>query len=134
MGFLGILEELFPHLKVVGMREGHDDRDENYRHAHAILEAYPDLVGIYNVGGSSDGIARALRERERTDVIFIGHGLTADTRALLIEGTMDVLINSSPDSILAAVQDLLKGEPVATGPRPAITMDVVFRENLPPPE
>lgn len=54
------------------------------------------MIGLYNVGGSSDGIARALRERGRgQDVLFIGHGLTANTRSLLVENTMDVVIMQS---------------------------------------
>tara|TARA_R110002020_G_scaffold113518_39_gene261242 strand:+ start:3667 stop:4758 length:1092 start_codon:yes stop_codon:yes gene_type:complete len=135
VGFLGLVRELFPQLAVVGVREGHDDRDENYRHAVAIIEQTQDLVGIYNVGGSSDGIARALREKNRAgDVIFIGHGLTPDTRARLVDGTMDAVINSNPDAILAAVLGLLaahEGGGDASDTLPVVTMDVIFRENLP---
>ncbi|MFP5405671.1 MAG: LacI family DNA-binding transcriptional regulator [Gammaproteobacteria bacterium] len=136
IGFLGLLEEMYPELRVVGVREGHDDPDENYRHALAILEQNPDLVGIYNVGGSSYGIGKALQQRKRVPgVIFIGHGLTPDTRALLIDGTMDVVINSDPNAILStALQVFQKGRsdgPVATPNIAPVTMDIVFRENLP---
>src|SRR5438132_431630 len=31
MGFLHLFEELFPAIKVVGLREGHDDAERNYR-------------------------------------------------------------------------------------------------------
>lgn len=135
-GFLGLIEEMFPRLKVVGMREGHDDRDENYRHAIALIEQYPDLVGIYNVGGSSDGIARALREKGKAgDIVFIGHGLTADTRRLLIEGAMDAVINSDPDTVLSttlgALRDLTSGEALRAVSLPPVKMDVILRENLP---
>lgn len=135
-GFLALIEEMFPHLRVVGMHEGHDDRDQNYRLTCSLLERNPDLVGIYNVGGSSDGIGRALREtRGGGRVVFIGHGLTADTRRLLVEGTMDAVINSDPDAILAAALDWLSRrhlgeEPAAIRPRP-IKMDIILRESLP---
>ncbi len=134
MGFLGLLEEAFPQLRVVGMREGHDDRDENHRLALALIEQNPDLVGIYNVGGSSDGIARALRERGRSgDVVFIGHGLTPDTRRLLIDGAMDAVINSDPDALLAQVLRTFTGlqRNAAVPVVPAMKMDVIFRENIP---
>jgi LacI family transcriptional regulator len=133
MGFLGLLEEEYPNLRIIGVREGHDDRDENHRLTLSLLEQNPDLVGIYNVGGSSDGVARALREKERyQDVVFIGHGLTADTRKLLIEGAMDAVINSDPDQIIESVLRLFEHLP---GPRdPGATflkMETIFRENIP---
>jgi len=137
MGFLGLLEELHPGLKVVGMREGHDDRDENYRLTLSLLEQNHDLVGIYNVGGSSDGIGRALREKGRSgEVIFIGHGLTADTRRLLIDGTMDAVINSDPDVMMTTTlrlfNDLQRGDISNPSMLPPVKMDIVFRENIPP--
>jgi LacI family transcriptional regulator len=137
MGFLGLIEEAHPDLRVIGMREGHDDRNENYRHTLSLMEQNPDLVGIYNVGGSSDGIARALRERNKAgQIVFIGHGLTHDTRNLLIEGTMDAVINSDPDAIIreALAQFSLTPEELSgqrAGHRP-FKMDLILRENLPP--
>ena len=87
MGFLHVFEELFPAIKVVGLREGHDDADRNYRQTRMLLGQHPDLAGIYNIGGAADGVARALKEMNRArDVVFIGHGLTSDTRSLLIDG------------------------------------------------
>jgi LacI family transcriptional regulator len=94
------MTESYPHIPVVGVREGYDNRDENYRHTLTLLAEQPDMIDLYNVGGSSDGIVRALRERGRDqDVLFIGHGLTADTRTLFVEDTMDVVITQSPQFI-----------------------------------
>lgn len=137
MGFLGLLEEKHPGLTVIGMREGHDDRNENYRHTLSLMEQNPDLVGIYNVGGSSDGIARALRERNKAgNIVFIGHGLTADTRRLLIEGTMDAVINSDPDAIITETLAQFSRAPEELagrgGERRPFKMDLILRENLPP--
>jgi LacI family transcriptional regulator len=129
MGFQSLMEEMFPRLQPVGVREGHDDRDENYRHALSILDQHPGLVGIYNAGGSSDGIARALRERGRSDTIFIGHGLSPDTRRLLLNGTMDAVINSDPGSLVATAIEACR--PCSTGSIHTIKMDIFLRENLP---
>jgi LacI family transcriptional regulator len=136
MGFLGLIEEAHPELKLVGMREGHDDRSENYRHAMALLEEHADLVGIYNVGGSSDGIARALREKGKAgQVVFIGHGLTPDTRQFLIEGTMDAVINLDPDTVIHHALAQFARAPATSGdvkaPLPPLTMELIFRENIP---
>lgn len=50
-------------------------------------------------GGAScllSGVAHALREHHRgRDVVFVGHGLTPDTRRFLLEDIMDVVITQS---------------------------------------
>ncbi|WP_244935062.1 LacI family DNA-binding transcriptional regulator [Acuticoccus sediminis] len=127
-GFLSILDEMFAHLKVVGMREGHDDAAENYRHTLALLDQVPDLVGIYNVGGSSGGITRALRERGRESVVFVGHGLTPDTRRALLEGTMDAVFDLDPNDLIDRAIACLSGQVARSRP---MKLDVYFRENLP---
>ena len=126
VGFLGFIER-FPHLSVIATREGHDDRGENYHHARSLLEKHADIRGIYNVGGSSDGIGRALVESGRAaDVSFIGHGLTPDTRALLANGVMDAVISQSPDILFETAIDAAFGKPI-----PAVPMDIYVSENLP---
>lgn len=127
-GFLSILEEMFPDKRVVGMREGHDDAAENYRHTQTLLEQCPDLVGIYNVGGSSGGITRALVEAGRQDIVFIGHGLTPDTRKALIDGTMDAVFDLDPDTLIDRSIARLRGE---DSTRQSLKLDIFFRENLP---
>lgn len=87
MGFLHLFEDLFPQIQVVGLREGHDEEARNYRQTKTLLAQHPDLAGIYNIGGGPEGIARALKASGRQhEVVFVGHGLTPDTRSLLIEG------------------------------------------------
>lgn len=135
MGFLSLMAESFPNLSVVGLREGHDNRDENYHHTTKLLSEHPDLIGIYNVGGSSDGIVRALREGRRDrHILFIGHGLTADTRAFLVEDLMDVVITQSPQIIVQNTVQIFTNirnghEPLAGVPH--LIMEVVVKENLP---
>lgn len=127
-GFLSLIDEMFRGLRVVDMREGHDDASENYRLALDLLDQVPDLVGIYNVGGSSSGIARALRDRHRESVIFIGHGLTADTRRALLEGTMDAVFDQDPDTLIDNALHILAGRAPRLRP---LKLDIYLRENLP---
>ncbi len=127
-GFLSLIDEMFPGLTLVGLREGHDDAGENYRHTLALLDQQPDLLGIYNVGGSSGGITRALRERGREDVVFVGHGLTADTRRALLDGTMDAVFDQDPDVLLDRALLGLTGQEAQPAP---LKLDIYFRENLP---
>lgn len=127
-GFLSLLDEMFPRLKIVGLREGHDDAAENYRHASELFAQVPDLVGIYNVGGSSGGITRAMREQARESVVFIGHGLTPDTRRALLDGTMDAVFDQDPDTLIERAIKCLTDPPER--PRP-LKLEIYFRENLP---
>jgi LacI family transcriptional regulator len=67
-------------------------------------------------------------------VVFIGHGLTPDTRALLIDGTLDAVITHTPQSVIGnAVRifvNLRDGRDVMGGVDP-LRMSIVLRENLP---
>ncbi len=135
MGFLHLFEEMFPAIKVVGLREGHDDPDKNYRQTRMLLSQHPDLAGIYNIGGAADGVARALKEAKRErDVVFVGHGLTPDTRALLIDGTMDAVITQNPlDAVtncIAIFNNLRAGRDAMAGVEHTRS-EIIFRENIP---
>ena len=134
-GFLHLFEEQFPRVEVVRVREGLDEVEINYQQARALLEQHRDLAGIYNIGGGAEGIGRALKEaRLEHKIVFIGHGLTPDTRALLIDGTMDAVITQNPlGAVINCVRifaNLRDGHETLTGvetPR----SQVIFRENLP---
>lgn len=135
MGFRHILAEAFPHLDVIGIREGLDDPASNYQLARGMLEQHRDIVGIYNVGGASEGIARALAEAKLGHhVVFIGHGLTSETRTLLVDGTLDAIINVTPQSLMRnAVRifcNLREARTPMAGLEP-VPIGIVVAENLP---
>jgi len=134
MGFRHILAEEFPHLRIVELREVKDDTQRSYAEATALLEAYDDIGGIYNIGAGNRGIAQALEERGRSgDVVFVGHELTEYTRRFLLSGTMDAVIDQNPrveardaiDRLLAAA----RGEDQPNLPQ--IRIQAIFRENIP---
>ncbi|RDJ19959.1 LacI family DNA-binding transcriptional regulator [Bosea caraganae] len=135
MGFLHLFQELFPAIEVVGLREGHDEEARNYRQTKMLLAQHPDLAGIYNIGGGPEGIARALKEAGRqNEVVFVGHGLTAETRALLVEGAMDAVITQNPQATLmdciSIFANLRAGRPASQGVERPRT-EIFLRENLP---
>ena len=135
MGFIGLMREAFPQLQVVGVREGGDDAQTNYRQACALLRQHPDLVGLYNIGGGAEGVGRALQERRGGErVVFVAHGLTPDTRALLIDGTLDAVLNQHPQTmILNTVRiftNLRDGRSASAGVEP-MRISIVLRESLP---
>ena len=135
MGFRRVLAEDFPDIEVLSPRETHDDSDQSFGAAEALLRDRPDLVGIYNVGGGTRGIGRALEAAGRARaVVFVGHELTVHTRRFLVSGTMDAVLDQDPvaeanlaiDSLLRAARDGLRTVAVPTIPTQAI-----FRENIP---
>lgn len=65
--------------------------------------------------------------------MFVAHGLTPETRALLTDGTLDVLINQDPQTmILDCVRiftNLRDGRAATAGVEP-VRINLVMRENL----
>ena len=134
-GFLHLFQEQFPAVEVVGLREGHDDAAKNHAQTKVLLEQHPDLAAIYNIGGASDGVARALKEAGlASKVVFIGHGLTPDTRALLIDGCMDAVITQSPQTAMMSCVRIFANLRDQREPMSGVEVarsQVIFRENLP---
>lgn len=135
IGFRALMGERFPHLAVVRLQEGHDDAGENYRAARQMLAQHPNLAGIYNIGGASAGIARAIREMvPLRRVIFVGHALSPDTRVMLAEGLMDFALTQSPEkTVLNAIRiftNIREGRKPEQGVE-RLTIDLVTGENIP---
>jgi LacI family transcriptional regulator len=135
IGFLHLVEAQFPQLQVLGLREGQDESTRNYAQTRLLLEQHPDLAGIYSCGGGTDGIARAIHEtRHERKILFIGHGLTPDTRALLIDGTLDALISQPPRALIANCIKVFCNVREKKDPLDRIQpiqFSIVLRENLP---
>ncbi len=133
MGFRHILVEEFPNLRIVELLEMLDDRDKAYAEASKLLDRHPDLAAIYNIGAGNPGIARALKERGREhSVIFIGHEVTEATKELLLDETMDAVIDQNPRvearEALNILSRLVRGEPFDYHPP---RLQVIFKENIP---
>ncbi|MEP0323675.1 LacI family DNA-binding transcriptional regulator [Bauldia litoralis] len=134
MGFRHILAEEYPHLKVVELREVRDDSRRAHGEAAALLAAYRNLSGIYNIGGGNRGIGQALEEAGRArDVVFVCHELTEYTRRFLIGGIVDAVIDQNPRIEARDAVDWLtqaaRGRPEPT--LPPIRTQVIFKENIP---
>jgi LacI family transcriptional regulator len=134
-GFNQVLATEFADLKVLPVVEGHDEDDRSERVMTQLLRAHPDIVGLYNVGAGTSGVARALTDAGRAaEVSFVGHDVTELTRRLLLSGVMDAAISQNPGhEARAAVRVLLalaRGEPILSE-QETIRIDIVMRDNLP---
>ena len=98
MGFRHMLAEEFPNLEIVELREMRDDRERAYAEAvgaarppSAILPA--STISAPAITGIAPGAAGA-----RAGAIggLLGHELTEGTKRLLLDGTMDAVIDQNP--------------------------------------
>jgi LacI family transcriptional regulator, galactose operon repressor len=134
MGFRDAIHEQFDNLETVDRFEDKDDYQQAHEQTNIILDRFPDLVGIYNIGGGSRGIGMALKERGRSDVVFIGHELTRFTRQFLIDGIMDAAINQDVShEATAAFQHLLgfHGRSMQSPRLGQPRIEIFLRENMP---
>ena len=135
IGISRVIASDFPGLELMLPVEGRDEDATNQALTTKLVKDVPDLVGIYNIGAGTSGIATALVETGRAgDVVFVGHDLTTHTRRFLLTGVMDAVISQNPGrearSALRILQALTRKEPISTG-QETIGIDIVIRENLP---
>jgi LacI family transcriptional regulator len=133
MGFRHILAEDCPQLQIVEQLEMMDDPDQAFEITIELLARHSDLSAIYNVGAGNSGIAKALKVLDlRRHVLLIGHDATEDTRELLLDGTLDAVIDQNPRVEAREALNALEG--AITGKyfeNHAPRLQVIFRENLP---
>jgi len=132
IGFRACLRQDFPHIGEGIVCNGQDDIEGNYQAVSRALAERDDIIGIYNVGGGHQGVARALKDAGVSqEIVFIGHHLTSRTKAYLLDGTMDIVIHLNvrliaEQTVEALVAHLEKRDYV---PAPLLT-GVITRENI----
>jgi LacI family transcriptional regulator, galactose operon repressor len=134
-GFNQVMASEFPRLDVLPVLEGRDDDLRSEQVLAQLLRDHSDIVGLYNVGAGTQGVAKALSDAGREkQVVFVGHDVTVLTRRLLLQGVMDAAISQNPGhEARAAVRVLLalaRGEPILRE-QEKIRIDIVMRDNLP---
>jgi LacI family transcriptional regulator len=132
MGFRSILAQDFPLLKIVEIIPVSEDRDRAYEAAKRLLES-KSVRGIYNIGSGNQGIGRALRETKHgREIVFIGHDLTDATRMMLLDRTMDAVIDQNPRvEAREAIKLLVSAVRGSKEPEYLPRLQVIFRENIP---
>jgi LacI family transcriptional regulator len=134
-GFQQVIASDYRGLTVLPAVEGRDESDICREVTARLLTKYPDLVGIYNVGAGTRGVADALEASGRAqDVIFIGHELTQHSRRFLLRGVMDVVINQDAGHEARSAGRILLARclnlPILAD-QERIRIDIFVRDNLP---
>jgi LacI family transcriptional regulator len=133
-GFHQVLSSEYPDLVALPAVEGRDDSERTRAVTEALLARRPDLVGIYNVGAGNRGIAAALKQSGRDDIVWIAHELTVYSRRLLLHGVIEAIISQDPGhEARSAARVLLAhcwGDPILSD-QERIRIDIFLRDNLP---
>jgi LacI family transcriptional regulator len=134
-GFNQVVASEYQQLNVLPIVEGRDDDLRSEQLTTKLLRDHPEIVGLYNAGAGTPGVAKALIETGRaSQLVFVGHDVTMTTRKLLLQGVMDAVISQNPGhEARAAVRVLLalaRGEPILSE-QEQIRIDIVMRDNLP---
>lgn len=134
LGFEQVLKRDFPHLALLPTIEGRDDSSVTEHLTTRMLEAHPDLVGLYSAGAGNRGIIAALGGgRHAASPIVVAHELTPHARdALLSETFTAVLHQDQEQEVENAIATLRAMTRSDTGfvPKP-VRMQIFLRDNVP---
>lgn len=134
LGFRRILQEEFHNLRIVDVKEGHDEDEQTFAVARDLLSRHSDLAGIYNIGGGFSGVANALIESGHEKTVLIAHELNPITRGYLINGVIDALITQNfaieVRNAIRMIMNFHAGRDALANVE-QVPIEVYFRENLP---
>ncbi|WP_026620692.1 LacI family transcriptional regulator [Ensifer sp. WSM1721] len=134
-GFRAVMTEDFAGRRILPVIEGQDNPTLVEKLVGALLEQQPDLAGIYSLGAGNRGLVAALEKagREKT-ICAIAHELTPHSRAALVSGTIDALLNQNAGHEVRSAIRVLKakadGLPVIAA-QERIRIDIFLKDNLP---
>ncbi len=131
-GCRALFRDDFPSVVALDLVEAHDDLNAARIGVRQMLESHPDLAGLYSIGAGNRGIAAALADcGMQHKVVVVAHELTKHSRASLLDGTFDVIIDQDPAMQASRTIDLMLEPELASEPPLPIWPRVIFRENLP---
>ena len=134
-GFEQVLRTEYPALVPLSVVEGLDNAEIVEEALGALLDAYPEVVGVYSLGAGNRGVLAALQKRGLANrVCVVAHELTAYSRAALSDGSFAAILNQDPGhearSAIRILRALADGMPIDPG-QERIRIDIYLRDNLP---
>lgn len=134
-GFRAVMSEDFPGRRILPVVEGQDNPALVETLVDTVLDKHRDLVGIYSLGAGNRGLVSALEKAGRAKAICaIAHELTPHSRAALVTGTIDALLNQNAGHEVRSAIRVLKAKAdglsvIAAQER--IRIDIFLKDNLP---
>lgn len=137
MAFRSALREQAPGLRVLDAQVNLEDEQIGYEATLSLLARHPRLVGLYDTGGGATrGIVRALREEGAgRGIVMVAHGLTPEHREALIDGVIDLVIQTpvvpvADTAVGVLLRALEPGQPVAFGQPFVLPFELYTSENV----
>ncbi|WP_137133440.1 LacI family DNA-binding transcriptional regulator [Rhizobium sp. FKY42] len=134
-GFQSVLQEQFPERVLLPVVEGGDDPVRVEALVAQAAADQPDLAGIYSFGAGNRGLIRALAAfPQGRRPVTIAHELTSVTRAALLAGHIDAVLNQDAGHEVRSAIRVLKAKADGAGvviAQERIRIDIFLKENLP---
>lgn len=114
-GFVNRIKQKYPDIKIVDIQYGGGDHLKSTDLAKAIIQAHPNLKGIFGSNeGSAIGVVNAVTEMKKTGITIIGYDSGKQQIEAIKNGVMAGAITQNPigigyETVKAAVK-AIKGE------------------------
>ena len=135
LGFDAIMAQYAPQLRVNPSMETYADADRSAKIIAAALRNNPEVVGIYLMNHDISEIMQAIKAQKIPQkIVIIGHELTRNTRARLVDGSMDAVITQDVGHLVRSSIRVLKARITRVGTvasQERIRIEIILRENLP---
>ncbi len=97
-GFLDRVKSTYPNIKIVSVQYGGGDQLKSTEITKSILQAYPNLKGIFGANeGSAIGVVNGVREMKRNGkVVIIGYDSGKQQKNAILDGSMAGAITQNP--------------------------------------
>jgi len=116
-GFVETIENDYPDIEIVDIQYGGGDHLESTDLTKAIMQAHPDLSGVYGANeGSAIGVVNAVREMSKEgDIVVVGFDSGQQQIDAINDGLMSGAITQNPvgigyETVKAAVEALEGGD------------------------
>ena len=87
-----------PHLTITEVIAAGDDSELSERLLLQSFRSHGRVAGLYSVGAANDACGRAIKAALMNNPpVFVGFELTEESRRLLIDGTMTLVIDQNPE-------------------------------------
>lgn len=131
MGFRMVMTERFASVPLLAAVQGFDSA-ETVQSLTESARAQGPLAGIYAVGAGNRGVLAALRNQTDRPVVIV-HELTDTSRAALVSGEIDLVIDQNPtaevQAAISLMRDLSDHRPINPSSG-AILLNIFVRENV----
>lgn len=135
LGFDVIMGKYAPRLKVGPSMETYGDSRRTTQIISAAFQSNTTVVGIYLMSHDIAVAMRAIEEQGAAQgAVIIGHELTPQTRARLIDGSLDSVITQDVGHLVRSSIRVLRAKVTRVGTvasQERIRIEITLRENMP---